>query len=231
MTSQRHIILGRIAPLLRDRGACSPAEEQPKPEDVLLAVSKNHSVEAITALILDGQRAFGENRVQEAEGKFPALRALYPDLRLHLIGPLQTNKVKAALELFDVIETVDRPALVEELAKACAARGRQPTLYIQVNTGAEPQKAGVAPGDLPALLHLCAAKGLKISGLMCIPPVDDEACLHFAFLRELARRYGLKHLSMGMSGDFETALRFGSSEVRIGTALFGQRVPSAAPLE
>ncbi len=189
----------------------------------LLAVSKGQSAEAVAELIAEGQRAFGENRVQEAEAKFGDLRQGHPDLRLHLIGPLQTNKVKAALDLFTVIETVDRPSLVEALGKECAKRGRQPELFIEVNTGEEAQKSGVLPADLSALLELCAKAGLKISGLMCIPPVDDEACLHFAFLAELARRHNLDKLSMGMSSDFGMALRYGSTEVRIGTALFGSR--------
>lgn len=216
MTSNRAQIVAQISAALSSVARPSAAAE-------LLAVSKGQTAEAVLDLLAEGQRAFGENRVQEAETKFAALRQSHPDLRLHLIGPLQTNKVKAALDLFDVIETVDRPSLVEALGKECAKRGRQPELFIQVNTGAEAQKSGVLPADLPALLAQCAEAGLKISGLMSIPPLEDEACLHFAFLAELAKRHGLGKLSMGMSDDFGTALRYGSTEVRIGTALFGSR--------
>ena len=214
--SNRTQIVAQILAALSSAARPSAAAE-------LLAVSKGQTAEAVAGLLAEGQRAFGENRVQEAETKFASLRQSHPDLRLHLIGPLQTNKVKAALDLFDVIETVDRPSLVEVLGKECAKRGRQPELFIQVNTGAEAQKSGVLPADLPALLALCAEAGLKISGLMCIPPLEDEACLHFAFLAELAKRHSLSKLSMGMSHDFGMALRYGSTEVRIGTALFGNR--------
>jgi pyridoxal phosphate enzyme (YggS family) len=216
MMNSRAQIVAQISAALTSVARPSAAAE-------LLAVSKGQSAEAVAELIAEGQRAFGENRVQEAEAKFGDLRQGHPDLRLHLIGPLQTNKVKAALDLFTVIETVDRPSLVEALGKECAKRGRQPELFIEVNTGEEAQKSGVLPADLSALLELCAKAGLKISGLMCIPPVDDEACLHFAFLAELARRHNLDKLSMGMSSDFGMALRYGSTEVRIGTALFGSR--------
>ncbi len=216
MTNNRTQIVAQILAALSSAARPSAAAE-------LLAVSKGQTAEAVADLLAEGQRAFGENRVQEAETKFASLRQSHPDLRLHLIGPLQTNKVKAALDLFDVIETIDRPSLVEALGKECAKRGRQPELFIQVNTGAEAQKSGVLPADLPALLAQCAEAGLKISGLMCIPPLEDEACLHFAFLAELAKRHGLGKLSMGMSDDFGTALRYGSTEVRIGTALFGSR--------
>lgn len=216
MQTNRTNILQKISESLRYANRPADAAE-------LLAVSKGQPLSTIEPLIKEGQRAFGENRVQEAADKFSTLRTTTPDLRLHLIGPLQTNKVKVALDLFDVIETVDRPNLVEALAKECAKRGTQPELYIQVNTGDEPQKAGVAPQSLPALLTICHEADLKISGLMCIPPTHEAASIHFAFLAELAKRHNLQKLSMGMSGDFECALHHGSTEVRIGTALFGPR--------
>jgi len=194
------------------------------PRDVtLVAVSKMHRATAVEAALAAGQLVFGENRVQEAEGKFPALKAAHPDLRLHLIGPLQTNKAKDALELFDVIETVDRPKLARILAKEAAKLGITPDCYIQINTGEEPQKAGIAPADADAFIAECRALGLPVKGLMCIPPVDEEASLHFAFLREIAKRNGLAGLSMGMSGDYETAVRFGATLVRVGTGIFGAR--------
>lgn len=216
MLTNRTIILHKISESLR----CA---NRPAASALMLAVSKGHPVSALIALINEGQRCFGENRVQDAAMKFNGLRERFSDLRLHLIGPLQTNKVKAALDLFDVIETVDRPALVEALAAECSKRGKQPELYIQINTGEEPQKAGVLPKNLGNLLTVCRQAHLEISGLMCIPPIGEAASIHFAFLSELAQRHGLKKLSMGMSGDFEQALHQGSTEVRIGTALFGPR--------
>jgi PLP dependent protein len=191
----------------------------------LVAVSKGQDVAAVDELLRAGHRVFGENRVQEAEGKFEALRASYPDLKLHLIGPLQTNKAKAALALFDVIESVDREDLVDALVKAGPGNV---VFYVQVNTGEEPQKAGVAPKDLPSLLDYCRAKGLKISGLMCIPPVDRPVPPHFGFLAELARRHGLAEVSMGMSADYEMAIECGATQVRVGRALFGERLKSLA---
>ncbi len=190
----------------------------------LVAVSKTHPAAAVAEAVDAGQRVFGENRVQEAAGKFPAFRATVPDLRLHLIGPLQTNKAAEAVALFDVIETLDRPRLAEALAREMAAQGRRPGCYIQVNTGEEPQKAGVLPADADAFIEACHARwGLPVEGLMCIPPADDEPSPHFAFLREIARRHGLSQLSMGMSGDFELAVRFGATSVRVGSAIFGIR--------
>ncbi len=224
MQTSRTIILQKISESLR-------YASKPSDAAILLAVSKGQPLSTLEPLIKEGQRAFGENRVQEAAEKFSGLRARMPDLRLHLIGPLQTNKVKAALDLFDVIETVDRPSLVDALAKECTLRGAQPEFYIQVNTGNEPQKAGVAPQDLPALLASCHESNLKISGLMCIPPAHEAASIHFAFLAELAKRHHLLKLSMGMSGDFECALHHGSTEVRIGTALFGPRNVSMTSAE
>ena len=189
----------------------------------LVAVSKMHPAAAVEAALAAGQRVFGENRVQEAQGKFPALKPAHPALRLHLIGPLQTNKVRDALEIFDVIETVDRPKLARALAKEAEKLGVAPDCYIQVNTGEEPQKAGISPGEADAFIADCRALGLEVAGLMCIPPVDEAPALHFAFLREIARRNGLAGLSMGMSGDYEAAVRFGATLVRVGTGIFGAR--------
>jgi PLP dependent protein len=189
----------------------------------LVAVSKTHDAAAIERAIAAGQRCFGENRVQEAEAKYPALKARHPGLELHLIGPLQTNKAKEAVALFDVIETLDRPRLAEAVQREMARQHRQPRLFIQVNTGAEPQKAGVLPAEADGFIADCRQRGLVVAGLMCIPPAAEEPALHFALLREIARRHGIAGLSMGMSGDFETAIRFGATHVRVGTAIFGTR--------
>jgi pyridoxal phosphate enzyme (YggS family) len=167
---------------------------------------------------------FGENRVQEAEAKWPALKEEFPDLVLHLIGPLQRNKARRAVRLFDVIETVDRPDIARAIAGAAREEGRRPQLFIQVNTGEEAQKAGVLPEETDALVRACREElGLPVRGLMCMPPVDEEPSLHFALLREIARRNQLNELSMGMSGDFPVAVRFGATYVRVGTAIFGAR--------
>jgi pyridoxal phosphate enzyme (YggS family) len=196
----------------------------------LVAVSKTFGDDAIRAALGAGQRVFGENRVQEAAGKFPALKASYPDLELHLIGPLQTNKAREAVALFDVIESVDRERLARELAKEMARTGRRPRLYVQVNIGEEPQKAGVAPAELDALLASCKALGLAIEGLMCIPPVDQPPAPFFARLRELAARHALPVASMGMSGDYAEAIAQGATHVRVGSAIFGVRPrPPAEP--
>lgn len=212
--------------------AASSAGRDPG-EVELVAVSKVQPGAAVEQALAAGQRTFGENRVQEAKEKFPALRARHPDLRLHLIGPLQTNKVKDALALFDVIETLDRPKLAKALAKEAEKSGRRPDCYIQVNTGEEPQKAGVLPQDADAFIAECRALGLTVAGLMCIPPIDEEAALHFAFLREIAKRNAAPEaplaLSMGMSGDYETAIRFGATLVRVGTGVFGPRPVQASP--
>jgi len=196
----------------------------------LVAVSKTHPAEAVEAALACGHRHFGENRVQEAESKFPALKAAHPDLELHLIGPLQSNKVRNAVALFDVIETVDRPKLAEALAAEMARTGRRPRCLVQVNTGEEPQKAGVRPGDADAFIEECRHRlELPVAGLMCIPPADEEPSLHFALLRKIAQRHaGLDVLSMGMSADFDVAIRFGATHVRVGTALFGVR-PKPSP--
>lgn len=193
-------------------------------EVTLVAVSKTFGAEDIAPLIEAGQRVFGENRVQEAAAKWPALKAGHADIELHLIGPLQTNKLAQALSLFDAIHTLDRERLAAALVKARAEGARLPRLFIQVNTGEEPQKAGVAPREADAFIARCHdVHGLAIEGLMCIPPVDEEPALHFALLDKIARRNGLARLSMGMSGDFETAIALGATHVRIGSALFGSR--------
>jgi len=200
------------------------------PESVtLVAVSKTHPAYRIRAAIAAGQRVFGENRVQEAQAKYPELRRETPDLVLHLIGPLQTNKARDAVELFDAIETVDRPKLARALAKEMARCGRRPRCYVQVNTGEEPQKAGVAPGEADALIALARDElGLPLEGLMCIPPLDEEPAPHFALLAKIAARNGLAQLSMGMSHDYTIAVRFGATHVRVGTAIFGARPPAGA---
>lgn len=190
----------------------------------LIAVSKTHPAEAVRAALAAGCRVFGENRVQEAEAKYPALKAEFPDLELHLIGPLQTNKVKKAVALFDAIQTVDRPSLAEALAKELARARKRLALYIEVNTGEEPQKAGVAPAEADAFIRRCRDElKLPIVGLMCIPPADEEPAPHFALLKKIAERNGLARLSMGMSADYPVAVQFGATEVRVGTAIFGAR--------
>ena len=190
----------------------------------LVAVSKTHGADKVRDLLDVGHRVFGENRVQEAEEKFPALKAAYPDLQLHLIGPLQTNKARDAVALFDVIESVDRERLAATLAKEMARAGRRPDCFIQVNTGEEPQKAGVLPGELDAFVASCRdTHKLPVVGLMCIPPVGEEPALHFALLVKMAARNGLKKVSMGMSADYEIAVRLGATHVRVGSALFGAR--------
>ena len=195
------------------------------PESVaLVAVSKTHPAAIVRDALAAGHRVFGENRVQEAQAKYPALREAYPDLALHLIGPLQTNKVREALAIFDVIESVDRPRLAQALAKEMNHSGRRPPCLIEVNTGEEAQKAGIMPADADGFIVECRDRlGLSILGLMCVPPIDEEPAPHFALLREIARRNGLAVLSMGMSADFERAIRFGATHVRVGTAIFGAR--------
>lgn len=193
-------------------------------ETTLVAVSKVQPVERVEAALAAGHRVFGENRVQEARSKWPALRSRYPDLTLHLIGPLQTNKVKDAVALFDAIETVDRPKLAEALKREMQHQDVERSCFIQVNTGEEPQKAGIFPADAEGFIAYCRDEvGLNVVGLMCIPPADEEPALHFALLRDIARRTGLTGLSMGMSGDFETAIELGATHVRVGTAVFGAR--------
>jgi PLP dependent protein len=195
------------------------------PADVtLVAVSKTHGAERVRELLAAGHRIFGENRVQEAQEKFPALKSDYPDLELHLIGPLQTNKARDAVALFDVIQSVDREKLAATLAKEMARAGRRLPCFVQVNTGEEPQKAGMLPADVDAFVATCRdVHQLQIVGLMCIPPVDEEPALHFALLAKMAARNGLAMVSMGMSADYETAVRLGATHVRVGSALFGAR--------
>lgn len=198
------------------------------PDDItLVAVSKMQPAERIEAVLDAGHRVFGENRVQEAEGRWPALRERYPGIELHLVGPLQTNKVRQAVGLFDVIESVDRPKLARRLAAAFEETGRALPCYIQVNTGEEPQKAGVAPAEADAFIAECRALGLPLAGLMCIPPFDEEPAPHFALLAKIAARNGLAGLSMGMSGDFEAAISLGATLVRVGSAVFGDRPESS----
>ena len=190
----------------------------------LMAGSKTFEAPDIEPVILAGQRVFGENRVQEAQGKWPALKAEFPDLELHLIGPLQSNKAKEAVTLFDVIETVDREKIAVELAREMAKQGRTLQLYVQVNTGLEEQKAGIDPREAVAFVQRCReVHGLAIEGLMCIPPFDENPGPHFALLEKLAREAGVEKLSMGMSGDYETAVAFGATSVRVGSAIFGTR--------
>ncbi|MCK5934695.1 MAG: YggS family pyridoxal phosphate-dependent enzyme [Fulvimarina manganoxydans] len=195
------------------------------PEEVtLVAVSKTHGEEAILLVIEAGQRVFGENKVQEAKGKWPSIRERYDDIELRLIGPLQSNKTGEAVALFDVIESVDREKIAREIAKEGAKQGRAPRLYVQVNTGEEKQKAGIAPKEAVAFVERCRSEyGLTIEGLMCIPPFEDNPGPHFALLAKLAKEAGVEKLSMGMSGDYETAIAFGATSVRVGTAIFGAR--------
>lgn len=190
----------------------------------LIAVSKTFDATAITPVIKAGQRVFGENRVQEAKGKWPDLMTAHPDISLHLIGPLQSNKAKEAVALFDAIHSVDRPSICEALSKEIVKQDRHPQLFVQLNTGEEPQKAGIAPADADAFIARCRdAYGLQISGLMCIPPVDDAPAPHFALTAKIAARNGLTQLSMGMSADFAIAIQFGATHVRVGSAIFGHR--------
>jgi pyridoxal phosphate enzyme (YggS family) len=203
--------------------ACRDAGRDPA-SVTLIAVAKTFGADAIEPVISAGQRVFGENRVQEAKAKWPALRARHGDLELHLVGSLQSNKAREAVALFDAIHSVDRASLAAALAKEIAAQARRPLLFVEINTGAELQKAGVQPQDADAFLAACRDRyGLAISGLMCIPPLDDAPAPHFALTAQIARRNGLALLSMGMSADFATAIAFGATHVRIGTAIFGER--------
>ena len=195
-----------------------------KPEDVtLIAVSKVQPPERVAAVLEAGQRVFGENRVQEAAGRWPDFQARFSGIKLHLIGPLQTNKARQAVEMFDVIHTLDRPKLAETLARLADERGSCPDLFVQINIGAEAQKAGVLPEDADGFIAQVRALGLPLVGVMCIPPVEDAPSLHFALLAKIAARNGLTGLSMGMSADFESAIAFGATHVRVGSAIFGER--------
>ena len=203
--------------------ACREAARDPASVN-LVAVSKTFDVSAIEPIIAAGQRMFGENRVQEAKGKWPALVARTPGIELHMIGPLQSNKAREAVELFDAIHSVDRPSLCEALAKEIARQNRRPQLFIEINTGAETQKAGVLPQDADAFLARCRdSYGLVIAGLMCIPPADEAPAPHFALTAKIAARNGLKLLSMGMSADYAVAIAMGATHVRVGSAIFGAR--------
>jgi pyridoxal phosphate enzyme (YggS family) len=210
-------ITHKIAEAARRTGR-DPAEVR------LVAVSKTFAPADILPVIETGQRLFGENRVQEAKAKWPPLKQRYADLELHLVGPLQSNKAREAVELFDVIHSIDRPRIAKAVAEEMAKRGRRLKLLVQVNTGEEPQKAGVMPADAAGFVRACRETfGLDIAGLMCLPPLEEEPAVHFAFLAKLAGELDLKELSMGMSADFETAIEFGATTVRIGSAIFGAR--------
>lgn len=214
----------RLAEVRRRIAEAATAAGREPAAVTLVAVSKTHGAERVRELLAAGQRVFGENRVQEAEEKFPSLKAECPDLELHLIGPLQTNKARDAVALFDVIQSVDREKLAATLAKEMERAGRRLRCFIQVNTGEEPQKAGILPADVDAFVASCRdTHKLDVVGLMCIPPVDEAPALHFGLLGKMAARNGLRQLSMGMSADYETAVRLGATHVRVGSALFGAR--------
>ena len=203
--------------------ACKDARRE-RGAVTLIAVSKTFAADAIIPVIGAGQRVFGENRVQEAKGKWPELMSAYPDVALHLIGPLQSNKAKEAVALFDAIHSVDRPSICQALAKEIESQKKHPQLFVQINTGEEPQKAGIPPGEADAFLASCRdTYGLTISGLMCIPPVDEPPAAHFALTAKIAARNGLQNLSMGMSADYATAIMLGATHVRVGSAIFGHR--------
>lgn len=217
-------VLARLAEVRRRIAAAAEAAGR-RPEDVtLVAITKTFAAEAVVPVLEAGLRVFGENRVQEAAAKWPGLKERWPDLELHLVGPLQTNKTAEAVALFDCIETLDRPKLARALAAEFARQTGRPELFVQVNTGEEPQKAGVLPGEADRFIAECRqTHGLEIAGLMAIPPLDEEPALHFALLEKIARRNALAKLSMGMSSDFETAIALGATHVRLGTAIFGDR--------
>ena len=209
---------------IRTRIAKAEADAgRPAGDVTLIAVSKMQPDDRVEEVLKEGQRAFGENRVQEAAAKWPMFRETYDEIELHIIGPLQTNKARQAMELAQAIHSVDRPKLATTLARLAQEIGSCPELYIQVNTGEEPQKAGILPADADAFVAECRGLDLPVQGLMCIPPVEEEAALHFALLAKIAERNGLAGLSMGMSGDFEKAISFGATHVRVGSAIFGAR--------
>tara|TARA_R100000654_G_scaffold29363_1_gene54039 strand:+ start:718 stop:1371 length:654 start_codon:yes stop_codon:yes gene_type:complete len=211
-----HDITSRIAKAETDAGRTPGSVE-------LIAVSKVQPDARVAVVLSEGHRCFGENRVQEAEGKWPAFRQEFDGVKLHLIGPLQSNKARSAFELFDVIHTLDRPKLAQTFARLAQEMGRCPDMFVQVNTGEEDQKAGVLPADADDFIKECLSLDLPVRGLMCIPPVDEEAALHFALLAKIAARNGLRDLSMGMSSDFEKAIALGATHVRVGSAIFGER--------
>jgi|TARA_R110000737_G_scaffold65401_1_gene93171 PLP dependent protein len=206
----------------RIQTACDEAGRDPATV-TLIAVSKMQPDERVREVLQEGQRVFGENRVQEAAGKWPGFREEFEAISLHIIGPLQSNKVRQAMDLAEAIHSVDRPKIAQTIARIADEIGRCPALFLQINTGEEPQKAGVLPGEADAFVAECRALSLPVAGLMCIPPVEEEAALHFALLAKIAARNGLDGLSMGMSGDFEKAIRFGATHVRVGSAIFGAR--------
>lgn len=210
---------------VRQEIARAARDNDRRPQEVtLVAISKTKPAEAVEAALAAGQCIFGENYVQEAKEKWPALRAAWPDVELHMVGPLQSNKAKDAVALFDVIESLDRESLAKELAREIARAGRAPRLYVQVNTGDEAQKGGVSPADADAFIARCRdVHGLAIEGLMCIPPAEDQPSPHFALLAKIAARNGLRVLSMGMSADYAAAIQLGATHVRVGTAIFGER--------
>ncbi len=217
MTTALETVLEKIA-------AAEKAAGRPPSSVRLVAVSKTHDADVITPVLQAGQRRFGENRVQEAAAKWPALKDRFPDTELHLIGPLQSNKARQAVRLFDVIETLDRPKLARTLARLFEEEGIRRDLFIQINTGEEAQKAGIAPREADDFIAFCKEElNLPVVGLMCIPPADEDPAPHFALLKKIADRHGLKELSMGMSSDYETAIALGATHVRLGTAIFGQR--------
>ena len=221
---QQTEVATRLADVRKRMAVAAQAAGRDPAAVTLIAVSKFQPDASVEAALAAGQRAFGENYVQEARARWPALRQRSPDIELHLIGGLQSNKAAEAVALFDVLQTLDRPKLARAVAKEMARQDRRPRLFVQVNTGEEPQKAGVVPRDLPALLTLCRGElGLEIDGLMAIPPEDEDVALHAALLAKLAAREGVAGLSVGMSGDYETAIRFGATHVRIGTGVFGTR--------
>jgi pyridoxal phosphate enzyme (YggS family) len=223
-------IAANLAAVRERIGAAARAAGRAPESVALVAVTKTHSAESIRETLTAGHRIFGENRVQEAQAKYPELRRDFPDLVLHLIGPLQTNKVRDALAIFDVIESIDRPRLAKALAKEMDHSGRRLPCLIEVNTGEEAQKAGIMPVEADGFIVECRDRlGLPIIGLMCVPPIDEEPAPHFALLREIARRNALTVLSMGMSADFEKAIRFGATHVRVGTAIFGARGTAEPP--
>jgi pyridoxal phosphate enzyme (YggS family) len=215
-----HDIETRVSAALAEAG-------RPEGDVTLIAVSKVQPPERVEAVLREGHRVFGENRVQEAQGRWPDFLDRYDGIELHLIGPLQTNKARAAVELFGSIHTVDRPKLAKTVARLAQERGESPEVFIQVNTGEEPQKAGCLPSDVDGFVAEVRALDLPLRGLMCIPPVEEEASLHFALLAKMAERNGLSGLSMGMSADFEKAVAFGATHIRVGSAIFGERVPQA----
>jgi pyridoxal phosphate enzyme (YggS family) len=214
-----------LAAILARIDAARKVAIAPAPQTALVAIAKTVDEAGVREALNAGQRLFGENRVQEAQKKYPALKAQFPTLELHLVGPLQTNKVRDAIGLFDVIQTLDREKLADALAAEQDKGSKIPRLLVQVNTGEEEQKAGVFPRDAAALIAYARDKKLPVEGLMCIPPADDDAAPHFALLAKIARENGLSTLSMGMSGDFELAVKFGATHVRVGTAIFGTRAP------